>query len=115
MYNRHVNIFSKNKVGISLLVLFVLFLFQQSLATSVIPHPSGTDHPTIGTCQNLTERLSVSLEKNKHRVFHIDSEIPVIFTPQLIRIGCVVKPRVALFFLPLSSRLVYTQYTSTYL
>jgi len=110
-----VKIFSTKKPGIAMLVLFVFFLFQQSLATSTIAHRTITDQPTLGACHNLSERLSASIEKNKHRVFHVDLNVPFTFTPQLLQIGCVEKPRVTLDFLPLSFHLVYTQYTSTYL
>jgi hypothetical protein len=115
MNDLHVKILSKNKAGITMLLLFVFFLFQQSLASSTIVHRTLTEKPTLGACINLTERLSGSIEKNKHRVIHLESDVPFTFSHQLLQISRVGKQRITLGFQPLSSYLVSTQYTSTYL
>jgi hypothetical protein len=115
MNNRHVKILSKNKAGITMLLLFVFFLFQQSLASSTVAHRTVTEKPTLGACHSLTERLSGSMEKNKHRVLHLESDVPFTCSLQLLQISNVGKQRITLGFLPLSFYLVYTQYTSTYL
>lgn len=115
IHSLHMTLERRNKGSISMLLLFVLFLFQQPSLGAGWNLPSAEHPAAIGQYQTSHHISSSCHDKSQNKDFHFlaaDTFITIPFSTQAIavdRIGDVLD------FLPVTFHLVYSQYTSTYL